>query len=189
MRLMLLWLAALPLIPISAMAQQGRQAPAAPAAPTPPPPNAPDRTAAQFGDWTMRCEASRGATPGRACEILQDARGQPVAQIVVGRLSRAERWRLLVQLPLEVRVEQPARVFAETADGEAVALPFRVCSTARGGCFADLELPDDAALRRFRARAEGQGRIEFQDAGGRPVQALFGSRGFGDALDALIRGE
>jgi hypothetical protein len=53
-----------------------------------------------------------------------------------------------VQWPLEVRVEQPARVFDETADGEAVTLPFRVRPAAQGGFFADLELADNALSER-----------------------------------------
>ena len=90
-----------------------------------------------------------------------------------------------MQLPLEARLEQPARVFAETDDGEAVTLPFPACSVTRGGCFADLSPPEKPALRRFRARGDGQGRIEFQDAAGRPAPAMFGLRGFGAALSRV----
>jgi hypothetical protein len=94
---------------------------------------------------------------------------------------------MLLQLPLELRVDQPARVFSEATDGDPLGLPFRVCSAARGGCFADLELRDDTILMRLRAKSDGQGRIEFNDAAGRLVQAIFSFRGFGAALDALIR--
>jgi len=191
-RLLILLAVALPLLPNLADAQS-RPAQPAPV-PAAPPAATPDRTSAQFGDWTVRCEAARGApaAPARNCEMAQtlaDPRGQPVAQIVFGRLSRTAPWRLLVQLPLEARVEQPVRLFAEATEGVPVPLPFRSCSLARGGCFADAELPDEVVPRRLRAQPEGQGRIEFQDAAGRATQATFSLRGFGAALDALARSE
>jgi invasion protein IalB len=58
---------------------------------------------------------------------------------------------------------------------------------ARGGCFAEAELPNDAALRRLRARGDNPGRGSFRDSAGREVQLPMSLRGFGAALDALGR--
>lgn len=120
---------------------------------------------------------------------MNDQRGQPIAQIVIGRASRTDPYRMLVQVPLELRVEQPARILTDPAAPatEGLSLPFRLCSTARGGCFAELENIPAAQINRMRARAENQGRLDFRDGAGREIQILFTFRGFGQALDALAR--
>lgn len=159
-----------------------------PAAPAP----TPDRTSTVYGDWTLRCETARpaGQAPQRLCEIaltFTDARSQPVAQMVMGRTARAEPMRVILQVPLEVRVEEAARLQADPAAADALSLPFKLCSVARGGCFAEAELPNDAALRRLRARGDAPGRVTFRDSAGREVQLPMSLRGFGAALDALGR--
>ena len=179
---------------IPALAQPARPQPAAPAPAPPVTADVPDRTQAAFGDWTVRCETQRpqGQPVQRACEMaltMNDPRGQPVAQIVLGKPSRGEAHRMLVQLPIELRVDVPARLLLDpTAPAaEALSLPFRLCSTGRGGCFAELEAVPASVLARFRARGEAQGRLDFRDSAGRDVQALFSFRGFGQAMDALAR--
>jgi invasion protein IalB len=172
-----------------AAAQTARPAPTpAPAA------ELPDRTQANFGDWLVRCETQRpaGQPVVRVCELalpMNDQRGQALAQIVMGRASRTDPYRMLVQVPLELRVDQPARVLVDPAApaAEGVSLPFRLCSVSRGGCFAELENIPAALLTRMRARAENQGRLDFRDGAGREIQILFSFRGFGQALDALAR--
>ena len=174
--------------PMAALAQSR---PAAPA-PAPAPAPTPDRTAAAYGDWTLRCDSARQGrqAPQRLCEIaitFTDARNQPVAQMVMGRTARAEPMRVILQVPIEARVEEPARLQPDPAAVEALSLPFKLCSVARGGCFAEAELPNDATLRRLRARGEAPGRISFRDSAGREVQLPLSLRGFGAALDALGR--
>ncbi len=170
-------------------AQPARPAPAGPAAG-----DVPDRTQANFGDWLVRCETQRpaGQPVLRVCELalpMNDQRGQPIAQIVIGRASRTDPYRMLVQVPLELRVDQPARVLVDPAAPatEGASLPFRLCSVSRGGCFAELENIPAALLTRMRARAENQGRLDYRDGAGREIQILFSFRGFGQALDALAR--
>lgn len=192
-----LWLALI--LPLAgapaALAQPARSPAPAPAAP-PPAPTAelPDRTQANFGDWLVRCETQRpaGQPVLRVCELalpMSDQRGQAIAQIVIGRASRTDPYRMLVQVPLELRVDQPARVLVDPAAPatEAASLPFRLCSTARGGCFAEMENIPTPLLARMRARAENQGRLDYRDGQGRDIQILFSFRGFGQALDALAR--
>jgi len=164
------------------LSAQTRQAPPAPT---------PDRTSAAYGDWTLRCETTRpaGQPAARLCEIAQtftDARNQPVAQMVLGRTARGEPMRVILQVPLEVRVEEPARLQADPAANDAVSLPFKLCSVARGGCFAEAEMTNDATLRRMRAR-EAPGRVSFRDSAGREVQLPVSLRGFSAAMDALAR--
>jgi len=185
--------------PSLAMAQAPRPsipvAPAAPAAPaSPAAPDSPDRTSASFGDWTMRCEVLRpqGQPVTRSCEVVltvADQRGQPVLLLAVGRPARTEPLRIIAQLPIELRVDQPARLLPDPAapPTEGVTLPLRLCSAARGGCFAELELRDDVALRRLRARGDNPGRVDFRDSAGREVQVPFSLRGYGPALDAMMR--
>ncbi|UPY35900.1 invasion associated locus B family protein [Sediminicoccus sp. KRV36] len=189
-----------------ARAQPAAPAPAAPApaAPSPPAPAAapaptpsaelPDRTQANFGDWLVRCETQRpaGQPVARVCELaiaMNDQRGQPIAQLVIGRPGRADPHRMLVQLPLELRVDQPARLLIDPGapPAEALILPFRLCSASRGGCFGELEAIPAPVLARMRARAEAQGRLDFRDSAGREIQILFSFRGFGQALDGLAR--
>jgi invasion protein IalB len=173
------------LTPGLALAQQ-RQA----QAPAPAP--APDRTSAAYGDWTLRCETTRpaGQPAARTCEIaltFTDARNQPIAQMVLGRTVRTEPMRLILQVPLEAGVEEPARLQADPASAEALSLPFKLCSVARGGCFAWADLRNDAPLRSLRARGDAPGRVTFRDSVGREVQLPMSLRGFGAALDALGR--
>ena len=185
--------AVLAAIPIPAEAQPARPAQAQPPAPAPAS-DLPDRTQASFGDWVVRCETQRpqGLPALRVCEIaltMNDQRGQPLAQLVLGRAARGEPQRMLAQLPLELRVDQPARLLLDPAApaAEAIALPLRLCSVSRGGCFAEVEAVPAPVIARIRARADSQGRLDFRDSAGRDIQILFSFRGFGQALDALAR--
>lgn len=197
----LFWLVlTLPLLAAGLMPSAEAQ-PARPSVITPPqatapaaPPELPDRTQASFGDWTVRCEVQRpvGQPVVRACEMamtMNDQRGQAIAQIVLGRAARTDPHRMVVQLPLELRVDQPARLLLDPAapPAEALSLPFRLCSASRGGCFGEMEAIPAAVLARMRARGESQGRLDFRDTAGREIQILFSFRGFGQALDALAR--
>jgi len=162
----------------------GAQAPAA----------APDRTSAAYGDWTLRCEVARpqGQPPVRTCEValtFSDQRRQAVAQLVMGRTGRTEPLRMILQVPLEIRTDFAAKVMADPAAPaeQALDLPFRMCSVARGGCFAEAELTGDAALQRLLARGENPGRVTFRDSAGREIQLPMSLRGLAQALDALVR--
>jgi invasion protein IalB len=142
----------------------------------------------------VRCETQRpqGQPVIRVCETaiaMNDQRGQPLAQIVLGRIGRTDAYRMLVQLPLELRVDQAARLVLDpaTTPTEVINMPFRLCSASRGGCFGEIEALAPMQVTRMRARGEGQGRLDFRDSAGREVQILFSFRGFGQAMDALAR--
>jgi len=158
-------------------------APAPPVVTAPAPPVVPERTSAQFGDWTLNC-AQSGAE--RLCEIVQvfyNQQRQAVALLAVGRTAKDQPLRLIFRLPVNVLVGRPVALLLDT---EVAALPFSICAGAI--CQAELELSDDALLRRLRARsAEQPGRLEWADASGRDQGVGLSVRGFSPAMDSLAR--
>jgi invasion protein IalB len=180
--------------PATGLAQPAAQRPAAPA-PAAPADSSPDRTMAVFTDWVVRCEARAaggGAPAARLCEMAQttqDQRQQPVAVLAIGRTAKGEPLRLVAQVPVNIQVGPPARLVLEIPNRPAEAplvIAFRNCMPR--GCFAELELRDEAVLRRLRGRpAEAAGRLEWKDAGGGDASVPVSFRGFGAALDALAK--
>jgi invasion protein IalB len=162
-----------------------------PAAPPAAPPvaagEAPERTTAQFGDWTVQCVSRAAPATGRICEMalsVQNQQQQLVAVLALGRLAPNQPFRLVARVPVNVSVAQAARLVAE--GGEPVAMPFRNCLAT--SCFAEAELRDDALLRRLRARpADQAGRVEWRDAGGGETGFPVSFRGFTAAFEALTR--
>jgi invasion protein IalB len=188
--------------PGPAMAQPAPRGTAQPATPAPrATPEGPDRTQAVFADWTLRCETRPpapnappgAAAPARNCEIAQTAHDQqqhPIAALALGRLTRSEPFKLTAHLPLNVQVATPAQLVLE-APGRREApltLPFRSCT--QRGCFAQIELRDEAMLRRLRSHpAEAPARLEWHDPAGGEQTAAISFRGFGAAFEALGREE
>jgi invasion protein IalB len=144
---------------------------------------APERTSAQFGDWSVNCA---GRAPARACEMVMGVRDQGRqlgAALALGRATREAPLRLVAQLPVNIRVSQPVRLVLEGA--EPLALPFQSCN--RLGCFAEIELREDA-VRRLRALpAEQLSRLEWRDAAGQEMVLPASFRGFAAAAEALAR--
>lgn len=171
--------------PGPAAAAQTVPAPAAPAG-TPPERTTPERTTATYGDWTTRCEAQAtgGGALAKACEASHaviDARGQTVAQIVIGRAQTGGALLAVVQVPVNATVAEPARLRLDAASAPLVILPFRAC--APRGCFAQAVLAPQE-LGRLRQRAEPV-QIEYRDAAATAVLLPIPLRGLGPALDAL----
>ncbi len=167
---------------LPAAAQQRPAAPAAPAAPAPAAPiTEPQRTTADFGDWTLRCDRPEGRPP--VCEVAQAVQSgnQTVAQMAIGRAVPTEPLRLTLLVPVSVTLGAPPRLSAGA--GAPIELGWSRCLPA--GCFADRAM-DDAALARLRALAE-PGRITFTDGAGREVALPYSPRGLAGALDALAR--
>lgn len=151
----------------------------------------PEQTTAVFGDWVLRCAQLAGPPPARSCEIGQAAQAdiavaqgqtqrQTVMQVAVGRVARAQPWRLTVVLPINVELLASARLEAD--DGGAIApLVWQRCLTA--GCFTgtDLQGPVLARLVALGTRA----RVAFKDGAGHDIQLPISMRGFTQAFDAL----
>jgi invasion protein IalB len=144
-----------------------------------------ERTTAQFGDWSLNCAGPAGQ--GRRCEaaqLLRGQNGQVAAALAVGRPDQAGPMKLVLQVPVNLQVAQPARLSLE---GEAtVELPFRSCNAL--GCFAEVELGNDTVLGRLRDQpAEQPVRLEWRDAAGGALALPVSLRGFVAASDALKR--
>lgn len=165
-------------------------APAPGPAPTPTPAAAaatPERTVATFGDWTMTC-VQKGAAP-RSCEAdttVQDQQHQIVLALAIGRPTKDVPQQLVVQVPVNVRVTMAAHLILDTSD--PVAVPFVNCN--RLGCFAQIDLKDEAVLRRLRNRpTDTTARIDWQDSAGTQQSLPLSTRGASAALDALAAAE
>lgn len=169
-----------------AFAQTQRPAQNAPAQPAPGSVSQPDNTTASYGDWTYRCQQGVGT---RVCEMVQTLvtnQGQrtPVALIAIGRPSRSEPYKLVIQVAPNVALGSNAGVRAALGEkDEGTLAPFQRCLP--GGCFGEVSLTDDL-LKRWRAHGEG-GQLRYLDAAGRPVTLPFSFRGFAAAADALAR--
>jgi invasion protein IalB len=150
-------------------------------------PTTPERTVSTFGDWSLTC--NQIGTAPRICEVdssVQDQQHQTIAAIAIGRTSKDVPQRLVLQVPANVRVSLPLRLTIDTAD--AVSLPFINCN--RLGCFAALEMKDDAVLKRLRNRpTDSNGKIEWADSTGATATLPLSTRGFAAALDALAASE
>jgi invasion protein IalB len=168
-----------------AIKRVGIAALAAVASATAAPAQTPQRTTASYQDWTVRCE-TRGTPPVKACEMVQAVTSQgqttPIAQVAVGRTTKADPIKMVFQLPINVFIPTGVRLSLDAKD-KPLAAGFRSCVPA--GCFAEVELRDDL-VKRMRARTD-QGRFEFKDAAQRDVAIPISFKGFGQALDALAK--
>jgi invasion protein IalB len=117
-------------------------------------------------------------------QATQNQQQQPVSVLAIGRLTRTDPLRLVARVPVNALVAQPARLTLE--GDQPLTLPFRHCSANPVGCYAELELRDEAMLRRLRGRTPEQpGKLEFREPAGQDVGIPVSFRGFGAALEAL----
>jgi invasion protein IalB len=149
-------------------------------------PSSPERTAASFGDWILRCEAPVAAQVRRVCEVAQviSAQGQntPIAQVAIGRPAPMESSRLTVVLPANVTIPSKPQI-AIAKGGTPIDLAWQSC--VPGGCLASATVSDEA-VHLFSAQGE-PGRIVFKDAAGRDVALQLSFRGLAQALAALAK--
>jgi invasion protein IalB len=148
----------------------------------------PNSTLASFGDWALRCQRlGNGAEAQRVCEVAQQIRGQdqqnPVAELAIGRLKKADSLRLTVVLPVNVTFSSPLSFSADGKVLEPLDLGWRKCLP--GGCIADALLKDDV-LRRWETQTSA-GRITWTDAAGHYLAIGLSFRGLTQALDALSK--
>jgi invasion protein IalB len=148
----------------------------------------PNSTSASFGDWALRCQRlGNGAETQRACEVTQQIRAQdqqnPVAELAIGRLKKADPLRLTVVLPVNVTISNPPSFSTDRKVPELLDLAWRKCLP--GGCIADALLKDDV-LRRWKTQTSAD-HITWTDASGRDLAIELSFRGLTQALDALSR--
>lgn len=155
------------------------------AAPTPPVPES-QRTTATYGDWILRCLRPEHGAP--TCEVVQawSERGNPLAQLAIGR-PPGEPMRLTLVVVPNVRLTVKPRVLGGERDTSTPAIELDWQRCVSGACLADAALTDDQ-LRRLRSRTDS-GRVIFQDANGREAALPLVPRGLAQGLDALAREE
>ena len=144
------------------------------------------RTTATYEDWTVRCETPPGNPPNKLCELVQTTQikgqGTPVTQIAIGRPTKAEPLRLVMQVPVNVWLATAAKlVYDDKQPGLTAA--FTRCVPI--GCFADITLKDEI-VKRLRERTEA-GHLEFKDSTQRDVTVPVSFKGFDTAFDALMK--
>lgn len=143
---------------------------------------APQTTTATYQDWVVRCEAP--ADKPKVCEIAQGIQARAdqglIAQVVVGRPSKSDPVRLIVELPPGVWL--PAGAVLQAGEkATPLSLTFKTCPRA---CFADTELKPEQvqALK----TATGGGTLTFEDGARQKVQLPISFNGFAAALDASL---
>jgi invasion protein IalB len=174
-----------PLLAFPALAQTAAPKPASPASAAPVAAE-PQNTSATYGDWMLRCQrVGEGAGARKICEIAESIRDgqtrQPVAEIALAQLNKADRIRLTVHVASNISLPSIAKFTYREAHG--VELAWRRCASV--GCFADAALTDDQ-IKIFRVQDEPGG-VEFYDADGRPQKFPVSFRGLGQAMDALAK--
>lgn len=138
-----------------------------------------------YDDWVVRCEAKPPAP--KACEVVQTiaARNQqqqqsPIAEIVFGRMTKAEPVRLVIQLPPGVYLPAGASIVLDDKTPPLAAVFTRCLQT----CMAEAELkPEVVQLLKSRTKAE-PGRLEFEDGARRKASLPVSFKGLSAALAA-----
>ncbi len=167
----------------AALLALGSAAPAGAQGPTPdakvPPPQT---TTATYQDWVVRCEAP--ADKPKVCEIAQGIQARAdqglIAQIVVGRPSKTDPMKLIIELPPGVWLPAGATLQAGEK-ATPLTLTFKSCPRA---CFADLDLKPEQ-VQALKA-ASGAGTLSFEDGARQKVQLPISFAGFSAALDASL---
>lgn len=143
----------------------------------------PDLTTASYGDWVMKCQSN--ADPKR-CEVSQTIvlQGQqaPIALIAIGREKWGDPFKLIVQLPNNVTLQNGVKATMKTGE-LAGELRFTRCLPI--GCFADMTL-NEPILSKLKAQSE-PGAIKFKDGQEREISLPLSLHGFGSAVEALAK--
>jgi len=158
--------------------------PAQPAAPTPS--ATPQQTTATYEDWIVRCETLSGPPVRKSCEMVQytQAKGGQgvISQLAIGRVSKTDPVKLVVQLPIGIWLPSGVKLVADTKDSGLLAT-FKRCLPQ--ACFADVDVSNEV-LRRYRTVTE-QGQIVFKDGNQKDTMLPVSFKGFGTAFDALAK--
>lgn len=179
--------AAILLAVVCALAQTTVPGAAAPATPAKGASNNPQASTSTstFEDWVVRCE-TRSPAP-KVCEVVQTivTRNQQqqqsaIAEVVFGRLAKADPFKLIVQLPPGVYLPSGARLVLDDQTPPLTAT-FTRCLQA---CMAEAEIkPDAIQILKSRTKAE-PGRLEFEDGALQRVKLPVSFKGLAAALAA-----
>lgn len=135
-----------------------------------------------FQDWRVRCAEDPQNVAAGGCFIFQSVINnetqQPVMQIAIGFLPDNEAPAVVITLPLGVRVAPG--VLLQIDENEAIKLPFERCLPE--GCKVQFRL-DEKNIAAFKAGVNGK--IAFQNGGGRNMTLPFSLKGFTKALASI----
>ena len=135
----------------------------------------------KFGNWTAKCEETRGEVEG-GCFIYQNLvlreGGQRVLQFAVGYVERSSDPIALLSLPLGISL--PPGVTIRVGDSEPTPVMVERCEP--NGCRAGLKV-DSALLARLLAGRELT--VTFHDAKRHPIEVPLSLEGFADGLKSL----
>jgi invasion protein IalB len=144
----------------------------------------PQQTTATYGDWVVQCVANSSAPATQNCDMAQvtqlQGKNVPFSRVAITHPDKSVQ--LIVQVPVNASFATPAHIQTGDAD-PGLAAPFSNCTP--GGCFAIIELKEDA-LKKFR-EAHGVGKLVFDDAGGHAVAVPVSFNGFAAAFEALLK--
>ncbi len=138
-----------------------------------------------FEDWVVRCE-TKPPSP-KVCEVAQtiSARNQQqqqsvIAEVVFGRMTKTDPFKLIVQLPPGVYLPGGASVLVDDKT-PAISAIFTHCQQT---CVAEAELkPEAIQMVRSKTRPE-PGRLEFEDVPRHKVALPLSLKGLPAALAA-----
>jgi len=144
------------------------------------------RTTATYEDWTLRCETRTEPPNQKVCEIVQSTQmqgqGAVVTQIAIGRPSKGEPLKVLLQVPINVWLPTGVRLVYAEKEAPLNAI-FKRCLPA--ACLADTDIKDDI-VKKLRGLTEN-GKLEFKDAAQRDVAIPVSFKGFVQAFDNMSR--
>jgi invasion protein IalB len=135
----------------------------------------------KFGNWTAKCEESKGKVQG-GCFIFQNLvlreGGQRVLQFAVGYVATTNEPIALLSLPLGISL--PPGVTIRIGDGAPTRVIVERCEP--NGCRAGLKLKPDL----LRQLSEGtQLTVTFHDAERRSIDVPLSLEGFAAGLGSL----
>jgi invasion protein IalB len=137
--------------------------------------------AAKFGNWTAKCEESKGQVQG-GCFIFQNLvlreGGQRVLQFAVGYVATTDAPIALLSLPLGISL--PPGVTIRIGDAEPTRVIVERCEP--NGCRAGLKL-NERLLQQLRDGT--QLTVTFHDAERRPIEVPLSLDGFEAGLNSL----
>lgn len=135
----------------------------------------------KFGNWTAKCEESRGKVQG-GCFIFQNLvlreGGQRVLQFAVGYVATTDAPIALLSLPLGISL--PPGVSIRIGDAQPTRVIVERCEP--NGCRAGLKL-NEALLSQLRQGT--QLTVTFHDAERRPIEVPLSLDGFEAGLESL----
>lgn len=138
-----------------------------------------------FDDWVVRCETRPPAA--KVCEVVQtiSARNQQqqqsvIAEVVFGKITKTDPFKLIVQLPPGVYLPAGASVIVDDKT-PAISASFTHCQQT---CVAEAELkPEIIQMLRSKTKPE-PARLEFDDGARHKVALALSLKGLPAALAA-----